>query len=215
MISIPLLDEPEILAQNSEEWGIEFEQAQANGNPLPHKYRNDEIRSSLREETRNKCAYCESFIEHISFSHIEHIAPKSVFPRLVCAWPNLTLACSKCNTNKGDYYSEQAPLLNPYVDDVEHEIVFYGPMAIDRSSKAKLTISKLKLNRPELLFKREDTLRSVLNIIELIISADGNAPLIEALREDLVKKLSVESEYSSCSRNFAEIEAPNRGIAAL
>ena len=56
---------------------------------------------------------------------------------------------------KGNYYLAAAPLLNPYKDEVLQELVFFGPMALDRSARAKLTIEKLKLNRSELLFQTE------------------------------------------------------------
>ena len=45
-----------------------------------------------------------------------HKLPKSKFPELVCDWENLTIACPKCNTNKGDYdLPLECPLLGPAV----------------------------------------------------------------------------------------------------
>lgn len=214
MISIQIGPEPQILKDNDEKWGEEFEASLNNDEKIPHRYRNKSIKESLREETQGKCAYCESSIEHVAFSHIEHIIPKSIRPLLVCSWGNLTLACQKCNTYKGDYYTEEAPLLNPYLDEVEKEIVFYGPMAIDRSDKAKLTISKLRLNRADLLFRREQMLRSVLQVIDLMAKTEDNPALKEALKDDLHDKLSSTAEYTSCARNFSSIESVERSVIA-
>ena len=200
-----------MLAENGDAWGREYALARDNGHPLPERYRTATVRAALRTATRGKCAYCESRIEHVSYAHIEHICPKSVVPLLVCVWDNLTLACERCNKNKGNYYSEDAPLLNPYVDDVQGELVFCGPMAIDRSDRARLTISKLKLNRSDLLFQRHEVLQAVVNILDLISACQGNAALREALREELSDKLNADAEYASCAQCFVESEEPRRG----
>jgi uncharacterized protein (TIGR02646 family) len=213
MIPLTLGAEPPILIENGAAWGEEFATAvEAGIRPLPARYRRDDVKDALRHETKGKCAYCESHIEHISYSHIEHILPKSIRPLLVCIWQNLTLACERCNKNKGDYFSEEAPLLNPYADDVENEVCFHGPMAIDRSDTAKLTIAKLKLNRPELIFRREERLREILRILDLIVAAQGNEAIVASLIEDLTDKLLATSEYTSCVRHFTEVEAPQRGV---
>ena len=213
MIPIHLGPEPQVLVEHGAVWGEEYERCIVNSyNERPERYRRDDIRDALRVETYKKCAYCESFFEHVSYSHIEHILPKSRFPLLVCNWPNLTLACSVCNTNKGDYHDAAAPLLNPYSDEVELEVVFYGPMAIDRSDRARLTIAKLKLNRPALLFKRQQALYDILRIIELIASNNANQAIRNALVEELHDRLGADAEYSSCAYRFVVNEAPNRGV---
>ncbi|MFC3243972.1 HNH endonuclease [Gordonia humi] len=80
---------------------------------------------SARKPTE-KCAYCESVIEDVAPAHVEHILPKSIFPKLVLEWSNLTLCCPTCNANKKDYYSTEVSLLNPYVDDPSNHLMFLG-----------------------------------------------------------------------------------------
>lgn len=202
-----------MLHGNEDAWGREFEIAVANAqNPLPARYRHADIRDQLREDLSGKCAYCESHIEHVAYSHIEHIQPKSRVPADVCRWTNLTLACPVCNTQKGDYFDPEAPLLNPYVDNVEDEVCFYGPMALERSYRAKLTISRLKLNRADLLFRRHENLRSISKILDLMERAEGDAALIAALKEELGTELKDSSEYASCSRYFSEAELAHRNL---
>ena len=84
-------------------------------------------------------------------------------------------------------------------------------MAIDRSDRARLTISKLKLNRSDLLFQRHEVLQAVVNILDLISACQGNAALREALREELSDKLNADAEYASCAQCFVESEEPRRG----
>ena len=212
MIPITLGAEPSLLTENSEAWGREYSSALQSKDPLPKRYQNTAVKDALRDETHSKCAYCESQIEHISYAHIEHILPKSIKPLLVCEWENLTLACQKCNMYKGNYYLAAAPLLNPYKDEVLQELGFFGPMALDRSARAKLTIEKLKLNRPELLFRRKEALSNIVLIMDLIVACKGNVALREALKEQLSDKLNKKAEYTSCTKGFTESEGPVRGI---
>lgn len=212
MIPLSLAKEPPILTANREKWGEEYKAVQLSGVKPPERYRRDDVKDALRGETHGKCAYCESNIEHISFAHIEHLIPKSVMPELVCAWENLTLACEMCNTFKGDYYSAEAPLLNPYTDSVSEDLVFYGPMAIDRSDRARLTISKLRLNRSALIFRRTEHLREILRILDLIAETTDNKAVQMALLEDLKERLGAAAEYTNCSRCFGLDEAPKRGV---
>ena len=85
-------------------------------------------------------------------------------------------------------------------------------MAIDRSDQARLTISRLKLNRPELLLKRKDKLYEVLRIMELMIACGRNQAVKNALKEDLREKLLVAAEYANCVHCFVNVEAPQRGV---
>ena len=216
MISIALGPEPQILVENSVDWGQEYATALHNGhNKPPERYRRKGIRDALKIETSRKCAYCESLSEHVAYSHIEHILPKSRVPLLVCSWSNLTLACPVCNNNKDTYYDPAAPLLNPYVDDPEGELSFYGPMAIERSAKAKLTIVTLKLNRPELLLKRHEKLRDVLRIMDLILASRGNHALTNALLEELRETRMCSAEFANCVRCFTNLESAAKGLRPL
>ena len=216
MISIQLAPEPQVLIENAVAWGVEYDLALQNAeqNP-PERYRRDDIRDALRSETHSKCAYCEGKFEHVAYAHIEHILPKSRVPRLVCTWSNLTLACPVCNTNKGKYYDVHAPLLNPYVDETETEISFYGPMAVERTDRGKLTIVLLKLNRPKLLFERHEKLQDILRIMKLIVAPHSSQAIKNALVIELRDKLSSEAEYASCVRCFVSDEGPEQGLEEI
>lgn len=194
MIKLVKGDEPQVLAHNKAAWTAEFE----SGKDRRH-YAHPEVRDALRQETHRKCAYCESHMEHVSPSHVEHIVPKSRRPELVCEWVNLTLACSVCNTNKRDYYDEECPLLNPYADHPEQHLFWVGPMVRAKTPDVgRVTVRRLDLNRSELLYKRAETIERALTIVELMET--GNDAVKKALQIELDELLGESGEHSAAAR---------------
>jgi hypothetical protein len=59
-----------------------------------------DARRALIQSVGAYCSYCSAPI----FSHlaIEHVLPKNTFPQSAFAWPNFLLACSTCNSVKGN-----------------------------------------------------------------------------------------------------------------
>ena len=202
MIKLEHGDVPAVLQAHAEEWGLEYEAAINSTAGNPTRYRHPQIRSALERDTAQKCAYCESLIAAVAYEHIEHILPKELFPRLVCDWDNLTLACPRCNINKGTYYNPRARLLNPYVDDVEREVTFLGPMAIHTDATSRTTIAKLQLNRSGLLFERSKKIQSLKDLAERISTLPDGSELREALLVELQNELANSAEFASCGRQF-------------
>ena len=171
------------------------------------KWRHPEIKSALVEETKAKCAYCEGYIEDVSFPHVEHIKPKSKFPELAHLWENLTIACAACNIAKGDYFFEEAQLLNPYKDDLEKFIYPVGPLIdwIAGVPRAEITVKKIDLNRSPLLISRAQRLSKVRELYERW--AESSDPIRTVLEETL-RHDAVEGEFSQTvivflrSKNF-------------
>ena len=54
----------------------------------------------LRARLGDYCSYCERQIE--TNLAVEHIQPKSVMKALITDWDNFLLACTNCNSTKGD-----------------------------------------------------------------------------------------------------------------
>lgn len=194
---------PPVLEAHEHEWTDEFTDALANGiRPLPARYGHSDIRSALRDETHQKCAYCESRVEHVAPTHVEHIRPKSRRPDLVVAWVNLTLGCPACNTNKGDYYSEEEPLLHPYDDAPSTHLIFVGNLVLPKpgSDTGVRTVGRLKLSRPGLIQQRTDRLTSVHRLVDAWHRANG---LTKAELEDQIREEArPDSEYSACVTEF-------------
>lgn len=215
VIRLTKAPEPHVLVQNGARWKTDFMSWRLNriGN-APRHYAHDEIRRALRDETHAKCAYCESRINDVSYDHIEHKLPKSKFPELVCTWTNLTIACPKCNTNKGDFDNSICPLLDPYVDDVEHEVAFGGPLALPRGGpRASATINLLDLNRMELLYSRGQTLTNINRLLDMIDRAAGQSELIESLWIEIDRLLGEKEEFASACRQFVAWQITERGLA--
>lgn len=212
MIKLRKKEKPHILLKNEEKWLTELMEYVDAGEKVPQnierRYAHSEIKETLIEETFHKCAYCESKITHIDYGDVEHIEPKSIIRNKTFDWINLTLSCRKCNQNKGNYYDESLPLLNPYTDDVEEKIIFFGPFPSSRGTQAEFTIRKLKLDRTELIERRVELVKTIQPLIDRYIDAQGALKIL--IYEDLIKYKERDKEYSSMMRTFLkELEAPN------
>jgi hypothetical protein len=151
--------------------------------------------------------YCETFIDDASYAAVEHIRPKSVFPELVLEWFNLGLACQRCNTNKGDYWTDDVGLqvVNPYVDSVADHLVFIGPLVVSAvdSTRGVNTIRKLRFEQRDDLFiskmKRIQELESRIRLWH----RESNAELKELLAEDVASALDPAREFAGSLRAYA------------
>ncbi len=59
-----------------------------------------QARGDLIDRLGQYCSYCEMKVT-ASLS-VEHVQPKSHHPELRCEWDNFLLACTNCNSTKGD-----------------------------------------------------------------------------------------------------------------
>ncbi|OWT47530.1 HNH endonuclease [Bacillus sp. K2I17] len=164
-------------------------------NSLKSKYTHPIIKKALLKETKGKCAYCESSFTATDHGHIEHILPKSIFPNRIFEWDNLTLACGKCNINKSDYYNQKNPLINPYIDNPEEDIMFSGPLILARSTRGLTTIKNLELDRVELCERRMAYINSIQSTIILYETTD-DIELKKLLYADLLEYTKTNKEYS-------------------
>ena len=131
----------------------------------------------------------------------------------MCAWGNLTIACPKCNTNKGQYDEPNCPLLDPHVDAVEKEVAFGGPMALARgSARASATITRLKLNRPELLLARSEVLKKLEFLLDLVERAANEPATRLALWLNVEEMTTAAGEFTSACRQFLAAEMAERGL---
>jgi hypothetical protein len=169
------LNEPTVLADRAAEWTQEYLAELAAGRKPRSRWGHPEIRQVLRDEIMAKCAYCEAYIEHVSFGEVEHIIPKSIKPELVYRWQNLTGACRRCNGAKGNFFDSENGLLNPYVDDIDAHLLFLGSLIYPRLSmvRGEISIAKLKLNRLDLSEQRKRRLEAVNQVLERWHASDG------------------------------------------
>lgn len=206
--------QPQVLVENSDAWTVEYMNWwQHRAGTEPRRYAHEDIRAALESETSSKCAYCEARIADVAYTHIEHKLPKSKYPMLVCAWENLTIACPRCNTNKGDYDDPECQLLDPYIDDVEKDVVFGGPLALAGGGvRASVTIMRLRLNRKDLLFERGETLTSLHGLINLVERAANQPDVVRLLWLEIDAMTAAEGEFSSACRQFVAWQIAERGL---
>ena len=192
-------EKPEILKRREQPWTKEYMAAVANDvRPRPTRWKHHEIRDALRQETSERCAYCEGRITHVTYDEIEHIFPKAHRPDLVVQWLNLTLACPRCNNEKRDYYEPTAPLVHPYDDSPETHIHFRGSLALPApgDEKGRRTIAKMRLYRAELTQARETRISQIHQMLEIWMaaSAPDKDTLAAVIREDVEQ-----GEYTACA----------------
>ena len=206
--------QPQVLVENGEAWTTEYVNWSVNRvGTEPKRYAHLEIRSGLEAETCSKCAYCEGRISDVAYTHIEHKLPKSKHPYLVCDWENLTIACPRCNTKKGNYGEPQCPLLDPYIDDVEEEVAFAGPLALPRGGpRAHATITQLDLNRMELTYARGETLTRLHMLLDLVERAANEPALLHSLWLDIDRLMEAKGEFTSACRQFLAWQMAGRGL---
>ena len=214
MIRLDQGTQPQVLVENGEAWTTEY--VNWCGNRVgtePKRYAHPEIRSGLEAETYSKCAYCEGRVSDVAYTHIEHKLPKRKHPHLVCDWENLTIACPRCNTRKADYDAPECPLLNPYIDNVEEEVAFAGPLALPRGgARARVTITLLDLNRKDLLFARSEALTSLNRLLDLVERTASQPAMLRSLWLEIDAVTAAEGEFASACRQFLESQMAERGL---
>ena len=208
---------PQVLVEHSDEWTVEYiEWCENPIGPEPRRYAHLDIRYELELETSSKCAYCEGRVTDVAYAHIEHKLPKRKNPTLVCRWDNLTIACPRCNTNKGDYDDPECPLLDPYVDNVEEQVAFVGPLALARGgSRAQVTITLLDLNRKDLLFSRKEVLETLYRLLGLVERASREPAALRELWFDIDRHIAADGEFASACRQFLAFQMAERGIVRV
>lgn len=167
---------PDVLVRKEGEWTVAYVAAHGTDTEKQHeKWRHKDIKAALKRETASKCAYCEAYVEDVSFPHVEHIVPKTVRPELAHNWHNLTSACGQCNTWKSDFYDEEAGLLNPYVDDLVEHLQFFGDFVDWRlgAVRGEVTVTLLRLNRIDLVRARVQRLSDMRALVDRWHEAQG------------------------------------------
>lgn len=200
---------PAKLAQNYTTWTEELMTAieagqKPNENLLAH-YREPEIKRVVREDSFDKCIYCESKISHVYHGDIEHIKPKSKYPSETFSWDNLGYVCAKCNGAKRDKYDESLPYVNPYEDSPESFFLPLGGMIFARKNndRGKITELDIELNRPELIERRRERMKVIRALVDEY-QKTSNESLRKALHGEIKKEVDKDKEYSMCCAKFAE-----------
>ena len=111
--------------------------------------------------------------------------------------------CGECNRGKLDYYEPELSLLNPYADDPDDHLRFFGPAVFGKpeSLRGMTTVSTIKLSRPALVERRSELLAQVNNLL-FSYSQFVDASAKEFVRGEILALTAETSEYSLCVRSF-------------
>jgi uncharacterized protein (TIGR02646 family) len=174
-----------------------------------HKYR-----AELREDFNNSCGYCGDSDERCdkSIFHIDHFAPKSLFPELGLAYTNLVYSCRYCNVSKSNHWiGVDASVSNNgaagFIDpcSTEYEI------NLGRSSSgriyAKTIVGSYILKRLKLGLLRHELLWQSRRIRQLRGQVDDLIQALEARGEgDHSRYIELLRRYLELSRKIDEYE---------
>ena len=200
------LEEPEILIEKKVTWLAEFKADKTNSTTR-YRYRHNDIKAQLKNETNCKCIYCESKIGHNTPGDIEHIIPSSKDEDKHFDWTNLSIACNECNRRKSNYYEIDEEFLNPYTDDdIEQLIEHFGPIVNWRNghTRAEITIKILELNdnsRIELIFRKIEKIEDVNTLVERYVS-ETNTTLKQIHELQLAEMADKKSEFSGMVKSL-------------
>jgi uncharacterized protein (TIGR02646 family) len=203
-------------------------------------YAHDEVKTALRDAQHEKCAFCESVITHISYGDVEHFRPKGAsrqsdaaplrYPGyfwLAYTWDNLFLCCQLCNqrhkrnlfplrndrrrarTHNHDLAAEVPQFINP-TEDMSADITFDGETAVALTSRGRLTIEALGLNREEL---RDYRLRQ-LQTLQLLVALRRQLATKADTPEDFAALAEIDRAFEAAKRDTAEYAAMARAFLA-
>ncbi len=181
MIRLQKTVKPSILVSHAANWTKALTDKLAR-NEKPTKaeasrYRHEDIKLALIEETKGKCAYCESKLLNIEYGDIEYIYPKSLDPLKTFEWDNLTLACDICNGNKSNKDPYIESILDPYIANPDEYLIFIGHYLFSAGKPAGIsTITILELNRVALIERRKEHIDRIMLIYDVLLRED--IPLI-------------------------------------
>lgn len=165
-------------------------------------YKHPDNKEALRSASFDKCIYCESKISHIYYADVEHIKPKEKFPQLKFSWENLGFVCAKCNGIKKDKFYQETPFINPYEDDPNDHVMFFGAFIKHKrgSERGEITIDESKgigLNRDELLERRYEKIKLIEKTVDRCFRT-SNQQLKESALGELKNEKHQSNEYSLC-----------------
>jgi uncharacterized protein (TIGR02646 family) len=208
MRNVSRTPKPESLRRNASRWTRELLVALATANRagkrLPkgaYRYNQQDVLEALQAMYDGLCCYCEARVSHVAYEHIEHRRPKTRFPRYTYKWENLHLACPRCNIAKGEKWNSRKQILDaaydrPITDHLTYQLGQSGVRTWPLTLRGETTIEHAKLDRDDLIARRNDVYWAIVGTIDKIRAARrDHSPQVRALVRELRSKTT--GEYGS------------------
>ncbi len=172
---------------------------------LKRNYKHPKIKKAIKEDSFEKCIYCESKIVHVYFGDVEHMKPKSKFPKLKFDWDNLGYVCAQCNNQKNDKWDDQYPFINPYIENPLDFLCAVGHFIyhLSGNKRGEITEKEINLNRPELVEMRKERIDAIMTLADRY-SSEPNITLKNILLKEIKKELADDKPYSVCAKSIFE-----------
>lgn len=159
------------------------------------------IIDDLRPKQENKCCYCRAELGFdIKAVDIEHVIPKSQYPKFTFHAKNLALSCPGCNTSKGKKNVLGKPIkryprsgsnliiIHPHFDDYFSSIAIHdGAIYEGLNDKGCETIKQCKIYRLKEVIKKRKALSTNQNPIQSLVENIRNAD--DSDKEQLLQAL--------------------------
>lgn len=196
-------DKPSSLANNQERWTKDLldkisEQGSYSKveNKYKVKYNTDSVNKALYDMYGDFCCYCEGRITVTGYKRIEHRKPRSKFPELCYEWDNLHTCCEVCNSNKGELWDEDNPIIDPAIDDPKEYLQFKKSFVFMKNNnlRGKTTIDFTLLNREKLEEARRRILNRAFKLI-LHINETGDIEKKKQLRKYFEGLIEEDNEF--------------------
>src|SRR3989338_2605462 len=180
-----------------------------NPTALQSNYKHTDIKKAVRDDSFDKCIYCESKTSHVYFGDVEHMKPKSKFPKLEFDWDNLGYVCAKCNNAKRDTWDDQYPFINPYNENPADFLCAVGHFIyhLAGDKRGEITEKEIDLNRVELIEMRKERIDTVRTLADKY-SNETNPTLKNILLKELEKELAYDKPYSMCAKSIFQQTIP-------
>lgn len=112
-----------------------------------------QARQDLIDRMGEFCSYCEMHLD--ASLAIEHVQPKSLNPNLELNWGNFLLACTNCNSTKGNkavvftdyYWPDHDNTSRAYIYEDGGTIVVNPELTVEQQERAKRMIDLVGLDK--------------------------------------------------------------------
>jgi uncharacterized protein (TIGR02646 family) len=216
MIKVNRGSQPPNFEQHKNKWRMDFDTAQIKNREVTISAFWAKVRRSISEEAQylfqafhNKCAFCESYLGHVTSPNIEHYRPKSKFPELAFEWENWLLSCGRCNDKKWAHFpqcDDDPCLIDPTKENPELHLEFVGYMPVSRTERAAETIRLVGLDRNPL---EEERSRWLTYLNSLLLHCVSSKPEIKKeARELLIWAMQDDAPYTNMTRCYLRQKAP-------
>lgn len=199
----------------SQNWSGRFQTEQSHNPQLTISKFWASVRDEIRQDAvvlynffHGKCAFCESYMAHVSSPQIEHYRPKRHFPALAFNWDNWLLSCGRCNDKKWAHFPDcegQPCLIDPVTEEPSEHIEFVSYVALPKTERGKKTINLIGLNRSPLEDERS---RWLIYINTLLLICSHLPQQRQETRELLIWSMQDDAPYAAMTRCYLRDKAP-------